>query len=250
LPESPVLSLRGVSVAFGTVAVLWDVDLDVDEAGAVGLVGPNGAGKTTLLNVASGFVHPRSGRVVLDGQDVTHLPPPKRARLGLGRTFQTPILFDGLTLAQNLHTAGRMRRVGRNGGVTNDEALEITGLRHVARRRVELLTNYERRLAEIARALMLAPRVLMLDEPATGLRESEVEELSALLNETRQRLRLALVIVSHDMLMVRTCCPTMVVLDAGTVIASGSPEDVLRQAAVIDAYLGSADHHATISAST
>jgi len=235
-----VLEIRGVRAGFGSLRVLEDVGLVVPPATSMGLIGPNGAGKTTLLNVVSGFVRPLAGELRLDGRDLGRMSAPERSRAGVGRTFQTPVLFAGLTLAQSLRVTARQRSrdAGRTSAIGAPDVLALTGLTAVAERSAEGLTGYERRLAEIARALMLAPHVLLLDEPASGLRESEIDELAGLINMLRERYEISTLVVSHDMALVRGCCPVVTVLHEGQVLSSGPAATVLREPAVVEAYFG------------
>ena len=235
-----MLEIRGVQAGFGSLRVLLDVGVVVPPATSMGLIGPNGAGKTTLLNVVSGFVRPLAGELRLDGRDLGPLSPPDRSRAGVGRTFQTPVLFAGLTLSQSLRVTARQRSrdAGRT-AVRASDVLALTGLTGVSERPAESLTGYQRRLAEIARALMLAPRVLLLDEPASGLRESEIDELAGLINVLREHYEISTLVVSHDMALVRGCCPVVTVLHEGQVLSSGASATVLREPAVVEAYFGS-----------
>jgi branched-chain amino acid transport system ATP-binding protein len=245
---TPVLKTRGISVRFGGLQAVAGVDLEVGEGRLVGLIGPNGAGKTTFIDAISGFVR-SEGEVELDGVDLTGLPPDARARRGLARTWQSVELFDDLSVAENLVVASHRPSVWRTIGETlsapgavSDEiapALELLGLEATADRLPTELSQGERKLAGIARALVAKPRVLCLDEPAAGLDTQESEELGRRLRQLADAGQ-AMLLVDHDMGLVLGICDEVTVLEFGKVIAHG-PTDVVRgDEAVITAYLGSA----------
>jgi branched-chain amino acid transport system ATP-binding protein len=247
---TPVLKATGVSVSFGGVHAVVDVDLDVGPGQLVGLIGPNGAGKTTFIDGITGFVRSR-GRVELDGRDLTGVPPHARARLGLVRTWQSIELFDDLSVRENLlvashrpsvvstlkETVGASRSESESTEI--DPTLELLDLRGIADESPSELSQGQRKLVGIARALVAQPRVVCLDEPAAGLDTGESEELG-------RRLRTlvdggqAMLLVDHDMGLVLGICDEVVVLEFGRVIARGAPEVVRRDPRVIAAYLGSA----------
>jgi branched-chain amino acid transport system ATP-binding protein len=236
---SPILEISEVAVRFGGVAALDGVTFDVLHDQVLGVIGPNGAGKTTLLNVISGFVRPSRGRVLLEGNEIARRSPADRARRGLGRTFQTPRLFPRLTVAENLVVAQRQRKRSHAtlGSIT--DILELVGILDLAEVESERLTSGERRFAEIARTLILAPAVLLLDEPGTGLRDSEIQTLSDLLNQLRNDHDLSALVISHNMDIVTNCCSDVIVMDAGRVIARGTPAEIRRDPVVVQAYFGS-----------
>jgi len=243
-----VLTATGISVSFGGVHAVVDVELEVGEGRLVGLIGPNGAGKTTFIDAISGFVRYR-GRVELDGHDLTRLPPHVRARLGLARTWQSIELFDDLSVRENLLVASRRPSIWRTvletvslpdpGTAEVGPALELLGLEPVADELPSELSQGQRKLVGIARALVTKPRLLCLDEPAAGLDTHESAELG-------RRLRLladggqAMLLVDHDMGLVLGICDDVTVLEFGKVIAHGPADVVRRNEAVITAYLGSA----------
>jgi len=234
---APLLALEGVAVAFGGVQALDGLDLTVRPEEIVGVIGPNGAGKTTALNVASGLVRADAGTVRLDGEDLRRVSATDRARRGMGRTFQTPHLFPGMTLLENLEVTARQRR--RAADATDPaHALRITGLSDQAAHDVQHLAAGQRRFAEIARALVLAPRILLLDEPGTGLREREIDDLAAIVRQLRTQSGIASVIISHDMRLVHDACDRVVVVDEGRTLAEGTPEEISRNEAVVRAYFG------------
>jgi branched-chain amino acid transport system ATP-binding protein len=240
----PLLETIGVKVRFGGNVALDDVSLSVERASVTGLIGPNGAGKTTLFNVITGLQPLSEGRVVLNGTDVTKLAPHKRARQGLARTFQRLELFTSLSVKDNVLVAGEIRNRWGRGGKRFDAAAEarriidLVGLGDVADREVGEIPTGKARVVELARALMLRPTLLLLDEPASGQTEEETEEFGTLLQELAREDGLGICLVEHDMALVMDVCETIHVLDFGRMIASGTADEVRNDPAVIDAYLG------------
>ena len=239
----PALEVSNVSMAFGGAQVLSDVSLSVDAGAVTGLIGPNGAGKTTLFNVVSGLLEPRSGRVMIDGHDVTRAGPAARARRGLARTYQRLELFTSLTVRDNIRVAGEIRNTwGRRGriavGTESDRIIELVGLGDVAEREVSELPTARARVVEVARALMTQPKVLLLDEPASGQTEQETEAFGHLLRDLVEERGLAICLVEHDVGLVMGTCGLIHVLDYGEIIASGPPEQVKNDPVVVNAYLG------------
>jgi branched-chain amino acid transport system ATP-binding protein len=241
-----VLRLERISVRYGGVQALLDVDLAVREGQLVGLIGPNGAGKTTLIDATSGFTK-CTGTVALGGEDVSHLAPHQRARRGLGRTWQSGDLFDDLTTRENLHVAGpsqgwkRTLREIATGRARHDEsadrALSLVGLESLADRSADHLSQGQRKLVGVARALASEPQVVCLDEPAAGLDTDESRELGRRLRDIVD-CGLAMLLVDHDMGLVLSVCDHVVVLNFGKVIAHGTPDEIRRDHSVIEAYLG------------
>jgi branched-chain amino acid transport system ATP-binding protein len=238
-----VLQVEQVAVRFGGVHALKGVDLTVERASLVGLIGPNGAGKTTMFNVITGLEKPTSGRVLLEGRDVTGLAPHKRARLGLGRTFQRIEVFSSLTVHDNVLAAAECRRSwGRDENDPEGTArrvLDRVGLAGVAHTLVEGLPTGLLRLVEVARALASRPQLLLLDEPGSGLDTTESEALGDLL-ESLVADGTAILLVEHDVDLVMRVCQRLFVLDFGEIIASGTPHQVQQDPAVQAAYLGAA----------
>ena len=234
------LEARGVTVRFGGKTALSDSNVTARPGCITGLIGPNGAGKTTLFNVVCGLLRPDSGRVLLGGRDITRLPPHKRARLGLARTFQRLELFTSLTVRDNVRVGGDIHNRWNRGGAharTVADVLELTGLTGLAGREVSEIPTGQARVVELARALMTQPDVLLLDEPAAGQSDEETEAFGRLLRRLAGE-GLAVVLVEHDMTLVMDVCEIIHVLDYGRMIAVGSPDDVRADPAVVEAYLG------------
>jgi branched-chain amino acid transport system ATP-binding protein len=237
------LEIQEVSVRFGGLAALSDVSLSATEGAITGLIGPNGAGKTTLFNVVTGMQRANAGTVRLDGKDLRTLSSYRRARLGLGRTFQRLELFGTLTVAENVGVAasigqrGVVRARSRTIHEIREEVLDRLGLKAVANDRADTLPTGSGRLVELARALATRPRVLLLDEPAAGQDTDETERFSQVLRDLAND-GLAILLVEHDMDLVMSVCDTVVVLDYGRVICTGTPAEVRGNRDVQAAYLG------------
>lgn len=234
-----MLRVENVTVAFGGVRALIDVDLDVGAGQVTGLIGPNGAGKTTLFNVVTGLQKPQRGRVVLDGADVTAKGTKARAQLGMGRTFQRLEVFGSLSAVDNVLVA--VENSGLHGQAARAKAMEIlqrVGIAEVAGTLADVLPTGLARLLELARALACSPKVLLLDEPFSGLDGNESERLGTLLEELTAE-GLAVLLVEHDMEMVMKLCAHIHVLSFGSIIATGTPEQIKADPAVQEAYLGS-----------
>ncbi|MEX0666517.1 MAG: ATP-binding cassette domain-containing protein [Acidimicrobiia bacterium] len=236
-----LLETTSISVRFGGLQALDDVSIGVDEGLVTGLIGPNGAGKTTLFNVITGLQAPNGGRIALDDRDLTEEKPHKRARAGIGRTFQRLETFGTLTVRENVLVAAEMRRGWSRErfdvpGLV-DGIIERVGLESVASERVDQLPTGTARLVELARALASKPRVLLLDEPSAGLNESETTTLGALLNELAGT-GLGVLLVEHDMSFVMGACQYIHVLDFGRLIAAGDPMEIQSDQSVRAAYLG------------
>jgi branched-chain amino acid transport system ATP-binding protein len=238
-----LLDASNVSVRFGGLLALDDASLTVEPGCITGLIGPNGAGKTTLFNVITGLQPPTTGRIVLDERDITPIKPHRRARLGIARTFQRLEAFGSLSARENVLVAAEMRRRWAKDEETPDELtqriLERVGIVPVAEVTVDALPTGTARLVELARALATKPRVLLLDEPSSGLDEDETDALGRLLLDLASD-GLGILLVEHDMPFVMGTCAHIDVLDFGRVIARGTPHEIQGDAAVQAAYLGSA----------
>jgi branched-chain amino acid transport system ATP-binding protein len=234
-----MIDIRRLTVQFGGVKPIDDLSVVLDKA-VVGLIGPNGAGKTTLLNVLSGFVTPLSGSVSVDGQLITGMAAHKRAGLGLRRTFQTDQIADDLTLWQNVQAiadhAGYASRTEADEGVRR--TIAYVGLGKRIHRRGSDLSTEERHLAEIAKALIGRPRLVMLDEPGAGLSESESTHLQDVIRGIHGYCGAQVFLIDHDVALIADCCEQTMVLDFGRLIAVGPTAQVLEQPEVRRAYVG------------
>jgi branched-chain amino acid transport system ATP-binding protein len=239
-----LLSVEDVSVRFGGLQALRGVSLEAAPGLVTGLIGPNGAGKTTLFNVICGYQAPTSGQVRFDDRPISGLAPHKRARLGIARTFQRLETFGSLSARDNIRVAAEVRRRHQRDGTDVDahtaEILDLVGLAAVADDRVDAMPTGMARLVELGRALATQPRLLLLDEPSSGLDENESEDFGRLL------LRLAaggvgILLVEHDIDLVMAVCSRLYVLDFGSILAEGPPAEIQRNPAVRAAYLGVGD---------
>ena len=249
-----LLSVEALSLAFGGLTALSEVSLEVGEGEIFSLIGPNGAGKTTVFNVLTGLYAPLAGRAMLDGQDLTRMPPHRIARAGVARTFQNTEVFRALSALDNVlvgeHArlrAGVLGAACRLPGVRREEAeargrarawLERVGLGDVAAVEAGSLPLGQQKRLEMARALAGQPRLLLLDEPAGGLNPTETRTLMALIRGLREELGLTIMLVEHDMDLVMSISDRVAVLHHGRKIADGTPSSVAADAAVIEAYLG------------
>jgi branched-chain amino acid transport system ATP-binding protein len=247
-----MLAVRDISVRFGGLQALEDVRLDVRPGEVLGLIGPNGAGKTTLFNVVCGFVRPDSGTINWQGRDLGRIRPQQLTRLGIARTVQGLGLFPHLSVLENV-IVGADRHAGagfvsavlglprsdRDETALRGQARDVLaglGIEDVAERMPGTLPYPVQKRVALARALVSEPELLLLDEPASGLSESELAELSELIRELRGRM--AVMLVEHHMDLVMGVCDRIVVLDFGRVIATGTPAEIRADRAVLDAYLG------------
>lgn len=245
---SPMLKLSGVQKHFGGVKAVDGLDFEVKRGTVHALIGPNGSGKTTTLNVLNGIYKPTGGRITLDGHDVTELAPNGRASLGLARTFQNIRLFPALSVLENVMVgAQRQNNPIKPGEVALREralsALQFVGMAHRANEIVKNLPYGHQRLVEIARALAGHPKLLLLDEPAAGLNNTEKQDLVELLKRMRGH-GLTVFLIEHDMGLIEQVSDHITVLNFGRTIADGAPADVLRHPEVIAAYLGEPTHAA------
>ncbi len=237
-----LLECRGVGMRFGGAVALYNVDVSARAGAITGLIGPNGAGKTTLFNCITGLLQPTSGTIELEGREITGLAPFKRARWGVARTFQRLELFTSLSVRENIRVAGDIRNRWARGArvdprAETDHVLQLLGLTALADRDVaEIPTGMARRV-EMGRALMTRPKILLLDEPASGQDERETEEFGELLLHLCDE-GTAILLVEHDVSLVMKVCSLIQVLDFGSIIAAGTPAEIQTDQAVLDAYLG------------
>jgi branched-chain amino acid transport system ATP-binding protein len=239
-----LLKVEEAEVRFGGVHALRGVNLDVDPGAVTGLIGPNGAGKTTLFNAICGLQGLGAGQISFDGSSMNGKKPHKRARLGIARTFQRLEVFGSLSVRENVLAAAEIRRRWShdrsNPGAVADEVLELVGLSDLANRAGDTLPTGQARLLELARSLATRPRLLLLDEPSSGLSDSESEQLGDLLCQLSSN-GMAVLLVEHDMELVMRICSAINVLDFGAVLTVGSPVEIRSDARVRAAYLGAVD---------
>jgi branched-chain amino acid transport system ATP-binding protein len=238
-----LLEARGLTVRFGGHNAVSDVDLDVEGGCITGLIGPNGAGKTTIFNAITGLQALSAGTVTLDARDITHERPRDRARLGIARTFQHLEVFGTLSARDNILVAAEIRRrwahdLDSNPAADADAIVDRVGLRAVAAERADALPIGFARLCELGRALAARPRLLLLDEPASGLSDQETDTFAALV-QTLAADGMAVLLVEHDVGLVMKVCASIHVLDHGAKLAQGAPREIRHNQVVLDAYLGS-----------
>ena len=233
-----MIEVEGLTVRFAGVTPIDDMSV-VFPAGTCGLIGPNGAGKTTFFNVMSGFVKPASGSVTALGVNLLKMADYRRARWGLRRTFQTEMAIERLSVFDNvamIHEHSGAKRASRRADVL--AAIEFVGLAVEPKARVGGLGARDRRLVEVARAVVGQPRLVLLDEPAAGLPDEETGHLSAVIQRIPEQYGADVILVDHDMSLVSACCATTAVVDFGRLVASGPTAEVLRDEHVMRAYLG------------
>jgi len=233
-----MIEIRELTVQFGAVRSLNEVTFEFP-MGTCGLIGPNGAGKTTFFNALSGFVKPKTGSVRVFGTELVGMRAYRRARWGVRRTFQTEQAIQELSVFDNVRMVHEQSASGGKGRIAAiGRAIEFVGLASVANKPVGTLSAGERRLVELARAVVGSPKLVLLDEPAAGLPDEETRELSGLIRRIPEEHGALTILVDHDMDLVSSCCSTTAVLDFGRLVAVGPTSEVLRDQRVIRAYLG------------
>ncbi len=254
--ETPFLKVEDVSLRFGGAQALTGVGFDVQQGEILAIIGPNGAGKTSMLNCLNGFYRPYEGKILFDGKDLTTMSPHHIARMGVARTFQNIALYTGLSTLDNLMAArsihmrasflqclfywGPAHREDIAHRVRVEEIIDFLEIEHIRKAVVGSLPYGLRKRVELGRALALEPRLLLLDEPMTGMNQEEKEDMARFILDIHEREGTTILLIEHDMGLVMDIADRAVVLDFGIKIAEGSPEEIRADPTVINAYLGEA----------
>jgi branched-chain amino acid transport system ATP-binding protein len=250
-----ILSVDEVSLAFGGLNVLSDVSFDVNEGEIFAIIGPNGAGKTSILNIISGFYHPKAGKVFFKGDDISHLPADKRAALGLGRTFQNIALYHGMSVMDNIKLGahshlktGLMSGLWYWGNAHKEEMalrekietdiIDFLEIESIRKQPVSALAYGLQKRVELARALAMRPKILLMDEPVAGMNAEETEDMARFILDIKEEHNITVVIIEHDMKMVMDISDRVLVLNFGHALTQGTPKEVQKHPEVIKAYLG------------
>lgn len=235
---TPFLTVQDVTKRFEGLVAVADVSFQVGEGELVSIIGPNGAGKTTLFNLLTGQLAPSGGRIIFEGRDISRLPPHRRAQLGFGRTFQISQPLTSLTVIENVMIGAFLKHRGLGEAAMHAKAvLDLVGLGERAGERATALTLSERRRLEVARAIALEPRIILLDEVMAGLNQTEVDAVIALIRLLSER-GFTILLIEHNLKVVRAFSRRVIVLDRGAKIAEGTAEEVLENPVVVAAYVG------------
>jgi len=252
--SAPVLSIQGMSHYFGGLKAVSDFTFDVPEGVIYGLIGPNGSGKTTCFNLITGIYTPTQGKILFQGEEIVGVKPYKIVHKGIARTFQNLRIFSNLSVIDNIRVARHFNsKVGlfpsllrlpsflKEQEQTRDEVMDLIKLMHLDKRANEMAKNLpygELRRLEVARALATKPKLMLLDEPAAGMNPKETEDLMKLVRRVRDEFKVTIFLIEHHMKFVTGICERVKVIDFGTTIAEGKPEDVVKETKVLEAYLG------------
>ena len=251
------LNVEGISLSFGGILALNDISFKAREGQILAIIGPNGAGKTSLLNCLNNFYHAERGKILYNKRDLTKLPPYQIAKLGIARTFQHTALYTGLSTLDNLMAArhihmraglldsmiyyGRARREDIAHRQVVEEIIDFLEMEHIRKTVVGALPHGLRKRVDLGRALAMEPKLLLLDEPMTGMNLEEKEDMARFILDIHDRRGLTILLIEHDMGLVMDIADRVIVLDFGTKIAEGAPGEIQRNEAVINAYLGKVD---------